>query len=128
MIPTPDLDRNASPLGEPHKRLMVAVLQTVVDDCRGSVSPRTTGSSLHTRGVHRAIAYVTSTDRVWPFSFENLCEALSLDARRLRQQLKDEQRPMTAAIANPGSDAGAMRLTASRRARSVEAPLQPGDV
>ena len=71
---------------------MAAVLQTVVDDCRGSVYRRTTGCSSPTdrRGIHRAIAYVASTDRVWPFSFENLCEALSLDAGRLRQQLKDE--------------------------------------
>ena len=28
-----------------------------------------------------------SKDRVWPFSFENLCDALDLDARRLRRAL-----------------------------------------
>ena len=26
-------------------------------------------------------------DRVWPFSFENLCDALDLDARTLRRAL-----------------------------------------
>ena len=28
-----------------------------------------------------------SKDRVWPFSFENLCDALDLDARKLRRRL-----------------------------------------
>jgi len=33
------------------------------------------------------MAYVASTDRAWPFSFENLCEALGLDAGCLREEL-----------------------------------------
>ena len=39
------------------------------------------------RGVRQAIAYVASTDRAWPYSFENLCEALGLSADALRQEL-----------------------------------------
>jgi hypothetical protein len=35
----------------------------------------------------QAIAYVASTDRAWPFSFENRCDALGLDAPALREEL-----------------------------------------
>ena len=76
-------------VGEPQKRLMAAVLRAVVDDCRGgSVYRRSTGQGVIGAGiVRKAVAYVASTDRSWPFSFENLCEALGLDAAALRQEL-----------------------------------------
>ena len=76
-------------LGEPHKRLMAAVLRAVVDDCRGgSVYRRATGQGVVDAGsVRKAIAYVASTDRTWPFSFENLCDALGLNAGALRHAL-----------------------------------------
>jgi len=44
------------------------------------------------RTIHRAIAYVSSTDRRWPFSFENVCDALDLDAHLLRRSLTTESR------------------------------------
>ncbi len=74
---------------EPHKRLMAAVLRAVVDDCRGgSAYRRSTGKGVIEAGsVRKAVAYVASTDRTWPFSFENLCDALGLDATALRQEL-----------------------------------------
>src|SRR5690242_15863448 len=74
---------------EPQKRLMAAVLQAVVDDCRGgSVYRRATGQGVIGAGsVRKAVAYVASTDRTWPFSFENLCDALGLDAVALRREL-----------------------------------------
>jgi len=76
-------------LAEPHKRLMAAVLQAVVDDCRdGSVDGRSAGRGGSGAGsTDRAFAYVASTDRTWPFSFENLCESLGLDASALREEL-----------------------------------------
>lgn len=76
-------------LGEPHKRLMAAVLRAVVDDCRGgSDYRRATGQGVVDAGsVRKAIAYVASTDRTWPFSFENLCDALGLNAAALRHAL-----------------------------------------
>jgi len=76
-------------LAEPYRRLMAAVLQAVVDDCRGgSVYRRSAGKgTVHARSVSKAIAYVASRDRAWPFSFENLCEALDFDARGLREEL-----------------------------------------
>lgn len=86
-------------LAEPHRRLMAAVLQAVVDDCRGgSVYRRSAGyTAVDRRSVREAIAYVTSGDRGWPFSFENLCDALGLDADGLRQELNvgrtDDRQP-----------------------------------
>ena len=80
---------NRMRLAEPHKRLMAAVLHAVVDDCRGgSVYRRATGQGVVEAGsVRKAVAYVASTDRTWPFSFENLCDALGLDAVTLRREL-----------------------------------------
>ena len=68
---------------------MAAVLQAVVDDLRGSVYRRAAGFGASTdRRRHRAaVAYVARRDREWPFSFENLCDALSLDPGRLRDAL-----------------------------------------
>src|SRR5437899_2677558 len=90
MLPTQYLRRADSRLAEPHRRLMAAVLQAVVDDCGGSVYRRARGyrSSAARQDRRKAIAYVASTDRTWSFSFENLCDALGLDARRLRRELQ----------------------------------------
>ena len=74
---------------EPHKRLMAAVLRAVVEDCRGGSTYRRSTSNvpIEAGSVRKAVAYVASTDRTWPFSFENLCDALGLDATALRQEL-----------------------------------------
>jgi len=79
---------------DPYKSLMAAVLQTAVDDRWGSVHrqvPRQ-WSADEIKGVRLATAYLASTDRAWPFSFENLCEALGLDANSLRDELRKEAR------------------------------------
>ena len=87
MLPAQYANRVRS--AEPHKRLMAAVLRAVVDDCRGGAAyRRATGKGvIGARSVRKAVAYVASTDRSWPFSFENLCDALGLDATALRQEL-----------------------------------------
>lgn len=87
-----EVRRAGARLAEPQKRLMVAVLQTVWDDCRGSAYRRRAGlgPATNLRAARHASAYVASTDRGWPFSFENICEALGLDAGRLRRDLHKE--------------------------------------
>jgi len=55
---------------------MAAVLRAVIDDV-GDVATR-----------DGALAYVESGDRLWPFSFENLCEALDMNAGEVRRQLR----------------------------------------
>lgn len=74
-------------IAAPHRRLMVAVLQTALDDCRGTATARALGLSLQrdrmaTRG---AIAFFESPDRRWPFSFLNICDAVGIDADTLRR-------------------------------------------
>ena len=54
---------------------MAAVLRAALDDVRE-------GSARES-----ALAYVQSQDRAWPFSFENICEALDMDAGDVRRQL-----------------------------------------
>jgi hypothetical protein len=68
---------------------MAAVLQAVVDDLRGSIYRHAAGygASTDSRRHRAAVAYVARRDREWPFSFENLCDALSLDPGRLRDAL-----------------------------------------
>ena len=92
MLTTQGLRSADSRLVEPYKRLMAAVLQTVVDDCRGSAYRRARGyrAPISRREARRATAFVASTDRTWPFSFENVCEALGLDPTVLRQELRKE--------------------------------------
>jgi hypothetical protein len=81
-LPTQDVRTTSSHRAEPHRRLMAAVLKTVLDDVRGP-SRRASGHRAH----EQARAYVASTDRSWPFSFENVCEAIGIDADGVREQL-----------------------------------------
>jgi hypothetical protein len=119
MLPTQYLRRAGLPESEPYKRLMAAVLQTVVDDCRGSVyrRARNYGSPPGRRGVSKASAYMESRDRTWPFSFENLCDALGLDADLLRKELQTPGggRAIAAqrAVLQPTSDPATGNLAAS---------------
>ena len=47
MLPTQYSNRIGVRLAEPHKRLMAAVLQSVVDDCRGGSVYRRSRQALH---------------------------------------------------------------------------------
>jgi len=89
MLPVQYLRKAGAYRIEPQKRLMLAVLQTVIDDCQGSKNRRAAGAPgpRDRKAFEEASAYLTSTDRGWPFNFENLCEALGLDAGSLRRQL-----------------------------------------
>jgi hypothetical protein len=89
MLPVQYTRSPTAPLAEPHRRLMAAVLRTVVEDCRGGTDYRRAvgARTIDSHDVRKAVAYVASTDRSWPFSFENLCEALGVDAGGLRQAL-----------------------------------------
>ena len=93
MLPVQYLRQAGARVTEPQKRLMLAVLQTVVEDCWGSVYRRAAGYGTPTdqRAHEQAKAYVASTDRAWPFSFENVCEAIGLDAGSLRRALQSAE-------------------------------------
>ena len=92
ILPSQYLAQAARDQAEPQKRLMLAVLQTVVDDCWGTAVRRRRGAApLDRRASRQAQDYIDSPDRAWPFSFENICEAVGLDAGALRREFAREQ-------------------------------------
>src|SRR5262245_56870419 len=89
MLPVQYLRQPGQRLAEPEKGLALAVLQTVLYDCRGAGLGTANGRAQvrNRQAYDRAMAYAASRDRTWPYSFENLCETIGLDAGSLRQQL-----------------------------------------
>jgi hypothetical protein len=80
------------------RSLMAAVLRAAVEDCTGArgelAGPYR--RAVRPQDARLALAYVMSTDRTWPFSFENLCEALGIDADALRLELVGRDEPRAA--------------------------------
>jgi hypothetical protein len=88
MLPIQLRQRADAALAQPQRRLMLAVLQAVLDDFEW-IRP---GSRPPTPRDHKArrdaAAYVESRDRSWPYSFENICEATGLDVESIRHALR----------------------------------------
>ena len=89
MLPEQYLREARSRLAEPEKRLALAVLQTVLYDCRARAAVGADGRARveSQEAYERALAYVESHDRSWPYSFENLCETIGLDPGSLRRRI-----------------------------------------
>src|SRR5689334_2038602 len=70
----------------PQRRLMIAVLQRALDDCDASLTPRTVRADAYKdpRTLGQALAFIESRDRTWPYSFDNICDAVGLDADTIR--------------------------------------------
>ena len=66
------------------RHLMVAVLRDAVE-CyqKYSLARHPHGRALFAE----AVAWIESTDREWPFSYENICDVLGLDAGSVRRNL-----------------------------------------
>lgn len=69
---------------QPEKRLVLSVLETAVADYQ-RFAP--TGDHAGTQAFHQAAAWFASTDRSWPFAFENACDWLGFDAGVVRRGL-----------------------------------------
>jgi hypothetical protein len=93
MLPVQYLRQPGQHLGGPEKRLALAVLQTVLYDCRAAGLRGANGRARvrNRQAYDQAMAYVASRDRTWPYSFENLCETIGVDASSLRQRLTQGQ-------------------------------------
>jgi hypothetical protein len=89
MLPVQYLRQAGQRLAEPEKRLALAVLQTVLYDCRVAAAERGQGRARarHRQTYQQAMAYVVSRDRSWPYSFENLCETIGVDAGSVRRRI-----------------------------------------
>jgi hypothetical protein len=77
-------------LAAPQRRLMAAVLTRAVEDHQRQVERAL--FAWERKSTQDAVAWVASTDRLWPFSFENICEELGVEARALRAKLRRERR------------------------------------
>ena len=77
----------------PEQRLMAAVLEDAIRELqlrqRGASDAWATWrrEPVRTAGDRETTAWFASGDRWWPYSFENICEALGLDAGTLRRRL-----------------------------------------
>ena len=93
MLPVQYLRQPGQRLANPEKRLALAVLQTVLYDCRaaGLRGANSRARVRNRQAYDQAMAYVASRDRTWPYSFENLCETIGVDASSLRQRLAQGQ-------------------------------------
>jgi len=69
---------------EPERRLVVAVLQDAVDCFQKHVAARDRKAR---QLFLDAEEWISSEDRSWPFSFENVCDLLQINAEYLRRGL-----------------------------------------
>lgn len=73
---------------QPERRLMLAVLESAIADWL--VRRDTQAAVRHDARVtveEDLPGWFASTDRRWPYSFENICAALGLDAGGIRRRL-----------------------------------------
>jgi hypothetical protein len=71
----------------PEYRRMRAVLEEALAEL--TASGRAAQTRLLDNPHHQALlAWFASGDRSWPFSFENICDAIDLDAERVRAALR----------------------------------------
>jgi hypothetical protein len=69
---------------EPERRLAVAVLQDAVDCFQKHLRARDRKAQ---QLFSEAEEWICSEDRSWPFSFENICDLLQINAEYLRRGL-----------------------------------------
>ena len=70
---------------QPERRLMLAVLQDAVATLLKHAGSARSGPR---RLVREAEQWIFTHNADWPFSFENICNALNLDAAALREGLR----------------------------------------
>jgi hypothetical protein len=85
ILPSQFSDRvNLGPSSYPEKRLMLAVLEDAVATFQRYVDARDRrGQRLH----REAEEWFESDEKEWPFAFENICNALDIEAEYLRRGL-----------------------------------------
>ncbi len=70
--------------GTPEKRLLIAMLADAVNCFQRHGIAR---GPANRRAAHESEVWIMSRDRDWPFSFENVCEFLEIDASYVRTTL-----------------------------------------
>ena len=71
-------------------RRMQNLMLAILEDGIRCLTVTDGGSSVHARlEARRAESWIRSRDRSWPFSFDNVCIALSFDPSWLREKILD---------------------------------------
>jgi hypothetical protein len=104
ILPIQLLTRAEAGLARPQKRLMLAVLQAVLDDFEWTRPGERASSPRDRRTRLQAAAYVESRDRSWPYSFENICEATGLDVDGIRRVLRPHNAELSSDLASPDTE------------------------
>ena len=103
----------------PELRLMAAVLEDAVRTfcrCAGVRGVR------NGRLFRETAEWFESSDLSWPYAFENVCDALGIEAAWLRRLLDDWYRIRTASGQRPARIPCIRRIAGSRHAVSGRAP------
>lgn len=96
---------------EPERCLVVALLQDAVECFQKHLFAR----DRKKRQLFRdAEEWISSTDRTWPFSFENVCEQLELNPEYIRKGLFAWKAAQLAQRSAEQEGAAASEMTASR--------------
>jgi hypothetical protein len=86
IVPSQFFDRiKAERSSQPEKRLMLAVMEDAITTFQKSVHGATRRQR---RLLKETEEWIGSTDTSWPFSFENICAALDIEADYLRTGIK----------------------------------------
>jgi hypothetical protein len=85
IVPSQFFDRvTADRSSQPEKRLMLAVMEDAISTFQKSIY----GSTRRQRRLLKETEeWIGSADTSWPFSFENICDALDIEAEYLRNGL-----------------------------------------
>ena len=92
IVPSQYFDRvRSEDSSQPEKRLMLAVMENAIVTFQKSIYAATRRQR---RLLKETEEWIHSLDTSWPFSFENICASLGIDANYLRlglEQWKDTQ-------------------------------------
>lgn len=87
LVPSQFFDRRqAEGSAQPEKRLMLAVMEDAIATFQKSVPQ---ANRRQRRLLRETEEWMQSSDTSWPFSFENICAALNIEADYLRGGLVD---------------------------------------
>ena len=120
LLPVQLYDSRQRPL-TPEKRLVIAILADALNCIQRYYATR--GRRRRLRSGCEAEHWLMSEDRQWPFSFENICDLLSIDSQEVRYALhnlsKQHDTPNVQAAVN-GDEIG--RETARAQGQRVTEP------
>jgi len=121
IVPSQFFDRiKAERSSQPEKRLMLAVMEDAIATFQKSASGVTRRQR---RLLKETEEWIGSADSSWPFSFENICAALDIEAEYLRGGISRWKGELQARHAEPST---LTALSPFRRVSGRRHALSPG--